>query len=64
MVEELSEGPYGGQQHAYRDWMIERIEGFTGTLYDIGNLHAETLEKLYKEIVKKDPREQFRLERE
>jgi len=63
MVERLSEGPYGGRQYEYREWMIERIEGYTGRLDGIGNLHAEPLEKLYREIVKKNPEEQFRLER-
>ena len=63
MVERLSEGPYGGAQYEYREWMIERIEGYTGRLHDIGNLHAETLEKLYKEIVKKNPSVQFRLDK-
>lgn len=63
MVERLSEGPYGGKQYEYREWMRDKIEDYTGHLYDIGNLHADTMEKLYKAIVKKNPEEQFRLER-
>lgn len=59
----------GGYTHlaalemSYREWMVERIERFTGPLERLDTLHAVTLEKLYTEIVGKDPREQFRLER-
>ncbi len=63
MVERLSEGPYGGAQSDYRKWMIDRIENYTGHLYDVGNLHAETLEKLYRVILKNNPRDQFELDR-
>ncbi len=54
---------YGGEDYDYREWMIKRIEVFTGHLYDIGNLHAETLEKLYERIVGKAPSTQYRIER-
>ena len=59
----------GGYTHlaalemSYREWMIERIERSTGHLEGVDSLHAVTLEKLYTEIVGKDSREQFRLER-
>jgi len=58
--EELSEGPYGGRLIAYRDFMVGRIEQNTGVLYDIGNLSASTLEKVYTAIIKKSPRADFR----
>lgn len=35
----------------YGNWMISKIAEYTGTLYDIGDLHNETLEKLYAAIV-------------
>ncbi len=35
----------------YGDWMISKIVEYTGPLYDIGNLHNSTLEKLYAAIV-------------
>lgn len=62
MAKRLSEGPYGGAQSKYRAWMRDKIEDHTGFLYDIGNLHAETMEKLYRAIVGKNPRPQFKLD--
>lgn len=39
----------------YGDWLIKEIQEYTGHLYDIGNLHNETLETLYEHIVGKNP---------
>jgi len=35
----------------YGDWMICRIVERSGPMYDLGNLHNETLERLYTSIV-------------
>jgi len=58
-----NEGPYGGEAYKYRHWMIASIEAYTGPLDDLGNLHAETLEKLYIEIVGKNPQLHFKIRR-
>jgi len=54
---------YGGEYYEYMQWVIGKIEGYTGHLYDIGNLHAETVEKLYRAIEKKDPRVEYEKEK-
>ncbi len=43
--------PGTSEYRQYGDWMISKITEYTGRLYDIGNLHNETLEKLYAAIV-------------
>jgi len=46
----------------YGDWLIKHVETYTGPLYDLGNLSNPTLEKLYEQIVGKNPWLQYRLE--
>ena len=52
----------------YREWLVERLEGFTGTLDGEGkglfSLNTTSLEKLYKEIVEKNPAEEWKKELE
>ena len=35
----------------YGDWIISKITEQAGHMYDLGNLHNETLERLYAAIV-------------
>lgn len=54
------------EERDYREWLGERIEGFTGTLNGEGrglwSLNTTSLEKLYSYVVRADPKAEWRRE--
>jgi hypothetical protein len=54
------------EERDYREWLGERIEGFTGALEGEGrglwSLNTSSLEKLYTYVVRADPKAEWRRE--
>jgi hypothetical protein len=53
----------GELESKYREWLVSRIEGMTGALHGEGKelfvLYTESLEKLYRALTDKEPREEY-----
>jgi len=58
--EEIQESPDRERLSDYRDFLLERIEGRTGFMETLEFLSSRDLEKLYKEIIERSPRDDFR----
>lgn len=65
-VNEEAESPTQELDHEYREWIVERIEAYVGTLhgndkYDVGicSLDTDSLERLFSHILGKDAKRAY-----